>query len=115
MADRTSTKKPAARRETHNLSRLASEVSSTIGRHEKLSADIMALVEARFSNLEAMGKTLESLKVGLSKSGGVNADSDRLLRKLHDDITANLRLTASMRVPLQRGPSLKNYKLMAEG
>ena len=111
MPNTTETKKPAERRDASNISRLTSEISEAIGKHEKMSADLMEVVSSRLTNLEAMSKTLTNLKAKLG--GGVSEETARLLRKMTEDVSVNLRLTASMRVPLQRGPTLKNYKLMA--
>lgn len=103
-------KKEELSRDARALSQLAATISTEIASHDKISGNLLVIVNQRLANLETMAASVEKLRKRLGP--GITADTDRLLRKLKDDISANLRLTASMRVPLQRGPSLKNYTLM---
>lgn len=89
-------------------------VTSLLAMHERSSDGILDLVGRRMQALEKASKELQTLTSLLRANGEITKDTDVLLRKLHNDITANLRMTASIRVAVQRSPSLKHYHLIAE-
>lgn len=107
-----STKKPVDT--DRRVADASSSIASMLLEQEQASTAIMDLVGRRMRSLELAAKELQKLTALLSAEGGVQRETDVLLRKLHSDIAANLRMTASIRVAIQRSPSLKHYHLIAE-
>ena len=107
-----------AARKTTGTDRRVAEASDSIAslllEQERSSTAIMDLVGSRLQVLERTAKELHKLTALLRAEGEVPRETDVILRKLHSDIGANLRMTASIRVALQRSPSLKHYHLIAE-
>jgi uncharacterized membrane-anchored protein len=108
-----SKKNPSGSKEGRVLTALARDITAAIRVHESTSKDLLRDVETRLANLEKLAKMASDLQRRL-ETVGVSKETEELLRKMRDDIKANLRLTASIKVPLQRGPSMKNYSLMAK-